>query len=138
MFLRAVVALFFIIVAVPAYSIDARYLTCTAELATGFEYEQGEWRRADFDVEEMKYVILRRGQGRGVTYSIAKLNAPFEGLCKKSEPEDDVILCSYFLHNFKINIKSRQFIASYLYGYVDGQVKGGDTPYLLIGKCSPL
>lgn len=138
MFLRAIVALFFTLAAAPAYSVEERFLICTAELATGFEYEDGEWRRADFDIEGMKYLILRRGQGKGVTYSIARLNAPFKGLCKKSGPEDDVILCSYFLHDFKINIKSRRFIASYLYGYVNGQVKGGDTPYLLIGKCAPL
>ena len=46
--------------------------------------------------------------------------------------------CEIFFGEFLVNLKTKRFLKSYLFGYIDGNDNNNNTPAVTIGKCSPL
>jgi hypothetical protein len=123
---------------------------CVAENATGFAYnaERDEWDQTRFSTDE-KWVISKfpvpadpsrqvwvwRVMGLGENFVEYRCNdSPSEGwlLCEPTGGGDNA---------FRFNHKHLRFLRGHMYGYVDAVEKDGErplTPYIEIGKCTPL
>jgi len=52
--------------------------------------------------------------------------------------EYGIFRCNMILGEFIFNSKSKRFIKTYTAGYLSGQDNNDNTPYVMIGTCSPL
>jgi hypothetical protein len=132
-----------ILVNSPAFAKDDSYV-CVAESAVGFDYNKTskKWERKDFKTES-KYV-LSKSSDAGKGWEVKKIGQKEGTSCGSGFDENGFIRCSGIL-DFLMNNKSLRYIVSHLYGYVikeypkDSPLEEGSlTPYLEIGKCSPL
>ena len=117
---------------------------CVAVKSTGFTYENGEWISANFDVDEKRYLVRKR------TDTDEHSDSPWlygefgesvlAGQC--DEPYSTGLMnCRSGTEDFKLNTKTMRYQLYYWVGYVasnDTGVRRRDTPFLEIGKCSPL
>ena len=123
----------------PAFGADS-YL-CIPDKSAGFSYSTATktWDYARFDVRDSKY-LLKRSDSKW-SWSIFGKN-PFLSMtvCTSQSP-DTFIFCNGF-YDVRVNTKSLRFQLVYPIGYTNSYAspsdEGGDTPYLEIGKCSPL
>jgi hypothetical protein len=119
---------------------------CTADMATGFSYKGGAWSSANFEPNR-KFIVSRTAQG-GQSASVpdAKWSVLVLGDKGPSNdcPEFDTLgnlVCLGPFSEFRMSKESLRFLYSYLSGYWDRPPLGseaGDTPYIAIGKCSPM
>ena len=127
----------------PAFAEDDSYI-CVAESAVGFDYNKtsSQWQRKDFKTES-KYVVSKSSDG-SKGWEVKKIGQSEGTPCRSGFDENGFIRCSGIL-DFLMNNKSLRYIVAHIYGYViKDYPKGGPleegslTPYLEIGKCSPL
>ena len=117
---------------------------CIADQATGFIYEDGSWRSANFDVGDNKYIVRRAKESDGILAEgkewgyVAFGTQNFVG-CDQVGP---AFTCSPFgqglLGNFVVNLSTLRYQRYYPFGYTNGGDSPDDTPLIEIGKCSPL
>ena len=119
---------------------------CTADMATGFSYKGGAWSSANFEPNR-KFIVSRTAQGeQSASVPDAKWSVLVLGDKGPSNgcPEFDTLgnlVCLGPFSEFRMSKDSLRFLYSYLSGYWDRAPLGseaGDTPYIAIGKCSPM
>jgi hypothetical protein len=122
--------------------------TCTADMATGFSFKDGGWNSANFQPDR-QFIVRRTTQTEQPVMPIvldAKWDVLVVGDKRPSNvcPEFDTtgnLVCLGPYSEFRMNKDSLRFLYSYLSGYWDRGPPGseaGDTPYIAIGKCSPM
>ena len=127
----------------PVFAEDESYV-CVAESAVGFDYNNtsSQWESKDFKTDS-KYVVSKSSDvSKG--WEVKKVGQSEGTSCGSGFDENGFIRCSGIL-DFLMNNKSLRYIVAHIYGYViKDYPKGGPleegslTPYLEIGKCSPL
>ena len=120
---------------------------CAADMATGFSYKGGTWSAANFEPNR-KFIVSRTGQGEQSAMSVPDAKWSVLVLGDKGPtntcPEFDTLgslICLGPFSEFRMSKDSLRFLYSYLSGYWDRPPLGseaGDTPYIAIGKCSPM
>jgi hypothetical protein len=124
---------------------------CTTDMVTGFSSKGGEWKSADFEPNR-KFVVSPATQAEhtvtptGLAMPDAKWNVLVVGDKRATNvcPEFDTtgnLICPGPFSEFRMNKDSSRFLYAYLTGYWDRIPPGseaGDTPYIAIGKCSPM
>lgn len=119
---------------------------CTADMATGFSHKGGAWSSANFEPNR-KFIVSRTAQGeQSASVPDAKWSVLVLGDKGPSNgcPEFDTLgnlVCLGPFSEFRMSKDSLRFLYSYLSGYWDRPPLGseaGDTPYIAIGKCSPM
>lgn len=127
----------------PALAKDDAYL-CVAESSVGFSFDKTsrDWERTNFKAES-KYV-LSKSSDVGKEWEVKKIGESSGTPCEGDFNMHGFISCKGIL-DFKMNKISLRYIVFHPYGYVvkdypkDGPFQEGSmTPYLEIGKCSPL
>ncbi len=120
-----------------------RYL-CVMEKATGFSYDKGgSWQSTDFEVEE-KYLVTPRPKNfadelipSDVAWLVTAVGKKRpEYLCKDDFNKIGYLSCKGLFSEFKMSRATMRFQTYYGNGYVSDEK--ADTPYVAIGKCSPL
>ena len=125
---------------------------CNADEITGYYFENGKWGVANFN-SPPKYVFKETvspdrgptwGPGEkiweltevGDSFSIARCSDWTTNM--NGQRERTAIIECHGIYKMKFNKTSLRFLLSYFAGYIDGTDDNRDTPYLAIGKCSPL
>lgn len=136
-------ALTFFIVMTPALAKNNSYL-CVPEDAVGFSFDKAtkKWRHANF-IAERKYLLSKHsGEKRG--WEVKVIGDSFGTGCERGFNEVGFIECNGLI-DFTMNNRSLRYIIVHKYGYVVAEYsnhelfkEGSLTPYLEIGKCSPL
>jgi len=122
--------------------------TCTADMATGFSFKGGMWNSANFQPDRQFIVRPTTQTEQPVMPTVLdpKWDVLVVGDKRPSNvcPEFDTtgnLVCLGPYSEFRMNKDSLRFLYSYLSGYWDRGPPGseaGDTPYIAIGKCSPM
>jgi hypothetical protein len=120
-----------------AYSTEG-YL-CAVDQAVGFSYQSGHWSQVVFHNED-KYVIARSSEARAV-WEVKQLGERWALVrCAQDFNEADNLFCEG-VAELRMSRKSLRFLYIYPNGYwtaLPGEVEGENTPYMGMGKCSPL
>ena len=117
---------------------------CIADKSTGFTSENGEWQPVNFDVAEKRYFV-RKATEEDVQSTAPWVYGEFgqsvlAGQCDEPFPTG-LMNCHSGTEEFKLNTKTMRYQLYYWVGYVvshDRGVRRRDTPFIEIGKCSPL
>ena len=141
--MRALLGLVFIVFSVGAGAQADSYL-CIADQATGFKFNKTTktWAPATFNVTDDKFVISRSKTEKHVwKMTIVGEKQPYT--CRDQTPEyEDNLFCDVAFTKFQFSLESLRYMSVHPFGYVDPFTElfkeGGQTPYMQIGKCSPL
>lgn len=124
---------------------DVSYL-CVADRATGFGYEKSTgWSNVSFTASS-KYLVSKSTR-KDTTWEVKTVGqrVPFS-LCENDFSENGALICKG-LPEIRMNRISGRFLSVYPIGYwsddmnVKGETRfreGANTPFMEIGKCSPL
>ena len=117
---------------------------CVAENAVGFSFNKSknQWEQTSFK-DERKY-LLSKSNDKTKGWEIKRIGESIGIECPGGFDEAGFIECKELME-FQMNNQSLRYIIVFKYGYVvkeysdEGVFKEGSlTPYLEIGKCSPL
>jgi hypothetical protein len=114
---------------------------CVADKATGFKFDEtsGQWNGVNFNVDSSKYLV-RRVLPENEPYSkwevkqVGKVSIMV--FCDNNFNISGVLLCEDLYHHFLMNNESLKYQYTYKSGYMSDSP--GDTPFIEIGKCSPM
>jgi hypothetical protein len=108
---------------------------CISEAIGGVAYDSSlnKWDGTKFSNNNHK-IILKKKNG---SWKYADFGNNFEESCDKMN-EYGIFRCNMILGEFIFNSKSKRFIKTYTAGYLSGQDNNDNTPYVMIGTCSPL
>jgi len=144
--MRSAVILGVILIAVlpnsSALAKDDSYL-CVAEDAVGFSFNKTskKWERANFKAED-KYLVSKSSEA-SKGWEVKKIGESSATPCEGGFDENGFLTCIELL-DFRMNNKSLRYMVIHRYGYVVKEYprgkfeEGSITPYIEIGKCSPL
>ena len=111
---------------------------CVAEKATGFSFNETtkDWDSTDFFVDDRKYVISK-AKAEDYIWSVTKIgiNIP-TALCKYDFTSAGFIKCSGYSSQFWFSRDRLKYLYTESMGY--WSLPNDYTPYMEIGKCSPL
>jgi hypothetical protein len=140
--MRALLGLVFLVFSVAAGAVADSYL-CMADQATGFTFDKATktWSRTNFNVSNSKYVVARSKDER-YTWTVTQVGEETPiAFCK-----DDIRAHNQFLNcavndpSYYFNFKSLRYAATAAVAsiLITGTDEGPPTPFVEIGKCSPL
>ena len=145
-----IMAMIFVVLVVPSAIAQDKspsaYL-CIADMSTGFKYKDGRWQSASFDVTDHKYILRRTKESdssllKDAAWVWGELGDEYMVRCKTTSPESKgFISCEDIAVNVTVNVNSLSFQIIQDLGYVRSDRDYGEdssTPFLEIGKCSPL
>lgn len=124
---------------------------CTADKSTGFSFQKdsGEWAQTKFNTQNEKYILRpmtkeERFQHEAVgAYALFKLGETDPEIrCTKAPyiSGDNLafVNCSYFGSALRFAQKTLRYVITFQGSYILDNPESTDTPYIEIGKCSPL
>jgi len=119
---------------------------CISDMATGFSFdkERGMWRDVAF-TDGRKYLVVRSSENPSKWEVKTNEQPEPSAFCDNGFSSAGLMMCRGAIE-FRMNRNSLRFIAAHLFGYWTADIpspsgefqEGRFTPYLLIGKCSPL
>jgi len=140
--MKRVFVLVFLSVAGPVGAADA-YI-CTADGSTGFVFRNSEWQTVSFEVSQNRYLVRKATENDDHSTS-PWLYGEFGqsilgGQC--DEPFSTGLMnCRSAGQDFRMNTKTMRYQLYPWIGYVisnESGIHSSDTPYIEIGRCSPL
>ena len=124
---------------------DEQYL-CTAERASGFYFNNNAkiWQRTKFKADS-KYTISKP-EGSNWAFVVRKIkNFSPIATCKDGFDEAGLLFCKGTGYDFRFNRNNGRYLSAYLLGYFnvlpgpnDKTDATSDTPFIEIGRCSPI
>jgi hypothetical protein len=120
----------FLLMLVTLSESNAQTYLCAADKATGFKNNRGEWVESHFTTNE-KYIL----KWNNSHWSWIRVGEKFGGMCNAKNEE--VFSCDMSFEHLIFNKRLMRFIYSNPGGYALEALKS-DTPYMAIGKCSPI
>jgi hypothetical protein len=115
---------------------------CIADKSTGFKLQGKQWDIANFKIEDTRYLVKavpeRMGLDGKVNYEITPFGEKYALHECYREGTVEQIACGGLGIGFLMNFRTLRFQEMYGIGYVSGEDDGNNTPYMTIGKCSPL
>lgn len=141
---NTILTLFVILIPITAFAAES-YL-CAADMATGFSFDKAtkQWNATTFKPDK-KYIV-NKSLSKKATWEVKEVGTKYPLVGYKEDfSSEGYLYCNGFL-KFKMNNKSLRFLSAYLMGYYEDYTdqepgepeEGEDTPYIAIGKCSPL
>ena len=131
---------------ISATDVDLEKYLCVTDLSTGFFFDRGKWRIADFDVR--KTFIISKSDDERYVYGLSDFGSKHQALhCEEGFNKHGWLVCKGW-RNFRFNKRSLRFIHTSEYGYViagtgikdeiNDEITDEitDTPYMEIGTCS--
>ena len=113
---------------------------CVADAATGFAYESGQWKVARFDFDDSRYIVAKRTRysDEVMRYAVTKIGEEYGDFCEGDGPNEyGIMRCGDDL-DFRVNVKTLRYLLIYPLGYYTENDETSGTPYMEIGKCSPM
>jgi hypothetical protein len=119
---------------------------CVTDMATGFAFDQNrkQWRTADFNAGK-KYLVSK-ATGEPYAWEVKEIGTSWALMvCAHDFNEGGSLFCKGTGMDLSMNKKTLRFLVTYPVGYwadnvVDAEwaKEGANSPYMAIGKCSPL
>ena len=113
---------------------------CIADASTGFTFNKTtkNWISTNFNVQNQKFILSQKNE----LWHWKQVGVSESGTIECGEFNTAGFLhCSAFGQDLSFNKSNLRFTLSERVGYVIGErlgVEGSLTPYMTIGKCSPL
>jgi len=116
---------------------------CIAEMATGFVYKNDKWQITRLNIDGSKYLLRRTKDGDFIPeHAWVWLEFGQDksiDSCEKDISEKGFLTCEGIGMTILINVNTLRYQSVYTLGYVVSEVGyNGGTPYMEIGKCSPI
>ncbi|MEO8008215.1 MAG: hypothetical protein ABI728_06805 [Betaproteobacteria bacterium] len=127
--------------------------TCIEDMATGFAYRNGQWQETSFK-PGAKFIIRPASEfdqdtGMSIALGIPRAKwavgrpgeyEPIAGCEFDFDDEGNLDCRASYFSKFRMNRKSLRFLHAFLAGYShpDSGNEADDSPYIAIGKCSPM
>ncbi len=133
---------------------------CIADKSTGFTFNEStaSWDQTNFRVDDNKYLVrpakpdddLVFASRETFVYGVWRLGEDKVMIeCDHAPNEYHWLRCNRSSESFTLNTKSNRFMLTFRGSYLvstftpgvadsSGEDRGGDTPFIEIGKCSPL
>jgi hypothetical protein len=108
---------------------------CAADKATGFKFNtlKESWESGDFTTQSEK-ILLKKTDKR---WEWVEFGREYGRDCGEIN-ENGYLICSDIYGQFIFSKNTLRYTSTYIRGYVDGEDKEGNTPNLMIGKCTLL
>ena len=127
-----------------AANADETSYICVADSATGFLFQNGEWRSQHFRTDSK--FIVRPGNDsipeRGDPWVVVRLGETYSiARCDGFDAESGWLnSCSGWLGDLKFNRKTLKYLRTYTAGYVnaDPGKENDNNPLIEIGRCSAM
>jgi len=132
--------------------VRAESYLCVGDFSTGFSFDRSSnsWEQATFRADR-KFLLSRPDRNDKVfsewVWVLKEVGSSMpSAVCKQDFDESGSLHCQG-ISTFRINRISGRFLYAYLYGYWNdnagksanlGGTEGGNTPLLVIGKCSSI
>lgn len=114
---------------------------CVAEESTGFIFDNGEWKRASFNINNHKYILrkLKKDEkplmaDRPHSYGLYKLGSNKQ---RFSCFHNIDFYCEGIAEEFYFSPESGKYLMSYMLGYWKDEY-GSNTPSISRGRCSKI
>ena len=126
----------------PVVGADA--YVCTADRSTGFIFKDSEWQAVNFDVSQNRYLVRKATEDDTHSTSpwiYGEFGQPILGGQCDEPFVTGLMSCRSAGQDFRMNTKTMRYQLYYWIGYVISNESGihpSDTPYIEIGRCSPL
>ncbi|MEK6803935.1 MAG: hypothetical protein AABZ34_14895 [Nitrospirota bacterium] len=128
--------------------VNAEAYLCVADMSTGFVFDKQNktWKKAYF-TDSTKYMVARSSADAEGKWEVKEIGQSVAAAsCENGFTSLGALNCEGFLE-FRMNKNSLRFLSAYLIGYwtdaipgnsSDAFREGGNSPFVEIGKCSPL
>ena len=119
---------------------------CIADMSTGFSFNSAtrQWSIAKFNIADSRYLIASQ-EIKDYPYKVTKFGSnSLVAMCKDGLTVGTFLSCNFLGSRFSFNSKTMRYMLSYEIGYinptpgVNDMKEGDDTPFIEIGRCSPL
>lgn len=133
-----------------AWAQEVSSYLCVTDMANGFKFDAGSktWQHARFTASS-KYIVSRPKEKSSWSWVLREVGSQdIRGFCKSDINEVGNLFCDTGGGQFKFSKGTLRFINSHAMGYWHDQnplvenkyrsKEGADTPFIEIGKCSPL
>ena len=126
---------------------------CASSKATGFKYNENSksWVTASSNTQDVKYIISK-SDSILYKYEVKPIGKKYmEAGCENDFNNHGLLFCSSRIrgYSFRFDLQSGRYLKASTWGYTDvGSTNGfnknvimdkdSDTPYIEIGKCSPM
>ena len=138
-FLHTILLVVFLIFshAMPAMGEEPHSYLCIPDAATGFRLnESGKWIETNFDIEETKYLLSKK-KGIWLWDNFENPSYTTSSRCH-SVKVSGFIMCDSLFTLIRFSRETLRFMKIYYsYDYLH-QDTDPNTPYIMIGTCSPL
>lgn len=114
---------------------------CIAEASGGVFYDtqSKNWIGAIFNADEKLMIKKTPEDSEDAKYRVYDYGKVFPRyVCEKDFKDNGYLFCSSAVGFFKFNKNNLRFLSSYEAGYVDGNDNNENTPFISVGKCSPM
>jgi hypothetical protein len=137
-------AIFSAMVIISNVSYGQNAFVCASDMINGFEFDKRTkvWEHARF-TPGYKYLVRREHKRPNVTWTVAQIGLKLgpdvpTATCQFDFSPEGLLYCTGAQY-FEINKNTLRFAGGNLSGYIHGgQLEGLATPFVEIGKCSPL
>jgi hypothetical protein len=111
---------------------ETSYL-CMPDEASGFRFNpyQKSWEPVIFKVAQEKILLKKSDRG----WEWVKFGHKYGSLCKEM---DKSLQCDIYVGEVLLNRNTLRYIETYMIGYVNGSDNNDNTPFIAIGRCTPL
>jgi hypothetical protein len=127
---------------------------CIPDRVTGFVFnKESGWQTSNFTTDQ-KYLLTRPNEderkilthlNKKAAWVVREIGGHYpRAVCASEMNAQGFIFCDG-LPDFKFNLKQNKYLSAYLTGYYNDDeepdspfAEGKNTPYIEIGKCSPL
>ena len=117
----------------------AESFLCVGQLATGFDWLNGQWAVSRPDLTDKVFVL--QPSGSPDEYAVTRIGdeAPSH-YCPLQRRSDSTLLliCGGLANGFTFSSKTLRFQENYGIGYTNAGDSRANTPHLVIGKCTRL
>lgn len=123
-------------------TLHAETYLCTADLSTGFRFDQGQWNIARFKTNSDRFIVYSIDSGQ-TKYEVKRVGSDkIQHKCERPWLSDRVhshrIICGGQGIGFMLDLLTLRFQSIYGIGFIGGEDGPDDTPALTIGKCSTI
>lgn len=125
---------------------DERKWLCIADSVVGFVYREGSWTDSRFNPSHGRFIVskVKSVKTGKLVYGTTDIGSELPAECFSESVANNSLTCfsdwgGYFSSLLLLNFKTGRFVKTSTGTYTMGvESEKNDTPYLMIGKCSPL
>ncbi len=127
--------LIYLILNIPTIATAQDSYLCVSEAIGGISYDAArkKWEGTKITNDNNKLIITKKNN----LWKLKEFGGSTEFDCDEPRKTGS-FRCEIFFGEFLFNPKTKRFLQTFIFGYIDGKDNNENTPSIIIGKCSPL